>query len=260
MNIVTLSLRTIPDVELARRLIGNAQEMARLSDKDVAKVLWLKQDQRVGHQADRLDLHVQKIIALTMLHRTGEGCSIETYALPEDSEEEALRRFFALLHFNPTLLSWNANQFELPLIQYRSLLYNLDARVYWTHYHTGVHQHPAWGERHIALSPVFSCYQANNTAPLGEIAGMLGLPIFSSLTQEQVWQHYLRQEMAAVRNDCELDALRMYCIYMRFQRLRGELSDTAYDIECQSMQKILKSTGQKSFQEYLQHWQQQKAD
>jgi len=255
MNIVVFSLRTVPDVGLGRRLMGNPEEMAQLSDKDVAKVMWLKQDQNLQQQAEHLDLHLQKIIALSMLHRTGEGFCIETYALPDDSEEEMLSRFFAMLHFNPTVLSWDANQFELPLIQYRSLLYPLNASVYWKHYHTGVHQHPALGERHIALSPVFSCYQQKNAPPLEEIAAMLGLPILSSLSQEQIWKHYLRQDMVAVRNDCELDALRIYCIYMRFQRLRGELSDTAYEIECQSMQKVLKSTGQTHFQEYLAHWQ-----
>lgn len=250
MNIVALSLRTVPDVELGRRLIGQPEEMAHLSDKEVAKVMWLKQDQSLGQQAEQLDLHVQKIITLSMLHRTGEGFTLETFSLPEDTEEEALRRFFAMLHFNPTLLSWNANQFELPLIQYRSLLYTLDARVYWAHYHTGGHLHPALGERHIALAPVFSCYQNENASPLQEIAGMLGLPTVAPLTQEQIWQHYLRNDMDAVRDDCELDALRIYCIYMRFQRLRGELSDTAYNIECQSMQKTLINTNL----HFAQHW------
>ncbi len=253
MNIVALSLRTVPDVELGRRLLGNPQEMAQLSDADVAKVMWLKQDQTLGKQAECLDLHLQKIVALSLLHRTGEGCRLESHCFPDENEETTLRSFFAMLHFNPTLLSWDANQFELPLIQYRSLLYPLDARMYWEHYHTGIHRHPALGERHRALSPLLSCYRAENTAPLEEIAAMLGIPLSARLTQDQLWQHYLQQQMEAIRTDCALDAVRIYCIYMRFQRLRGELSHTAYDIECQHMQSALQQIGQTHVQVYDGH-------
>ncbi len=262
MNIVAFTLRTVPDVELGRRLYGHPEEMAQLSDADVAKVMWLNQDQKGGHHAERLDVHLQKIVSLTLLHRTGEGCRLETYRCPdksEESEENALRQFFAMLHFNPALLSWDANQFDLPLIQYRSLRYPLDASLYWSHYHTGVHEHPALGERHIALSPILSCYQSGNAAPLEEVAATLGVPAQAPLTQEQIWQYYLNQDIQPVCNDCELDAARIYCIYLRFQRLRGELSHTAYESECQSMQGALVQTQQTHFQEFLELWKRNKS-
>jgi len=145
------------------------------------------------------------------------------------------------------------------VLHYRSLRHGIAAPRYWE---TGDDDNSfRWNNylsryhaRHTDLMDVLSGYQARAVAPLEEIAVMLGLPGKMGMSGAKVWDHFLAGDIEAIRNYCETDVLNTYLVYLRFQLMRGRLTESAYTEECQRVRDELGRSDKAHLQEFMQAW------
>lgn len=255
MNIFVFDIETIPDVEGGRRVY----ELEGLSDRDVAAVMFHKRRQETG-ESDFLRHPLHRVVAISAVLRTADRFNVWSLGTPESDEGDIIRRFFdGIERFTPTMVSWNGSGFDLPVLHYRALIHGISAPRYWD---TGDFDRDfRWNNyisrfhwRHIDLMDVVSGYQARAVAPLDQIATLLGLPGKMGMSGAKVWDHYLDGDIVGIRNYCETDVLNTYLVYLRFELMRGQLTQEAYLAECQIVRDGLSSENKPHLTAFLEAW------
>jgi predicted PolB exonuclease-like 3'-5' exonuclease len=254
-NVLAFDIETVPDVPSGRRLYG----LGDLSDGDVANVMFHKRRQETGEQ-DFLRLHLHRVVAISAVLRSGDALKVWSLGEPDAGEAELIRRFFdGIDKYTPNLVTWNGSCFDLPVLHYRALLHGISASRYWdtgdedpgfrfNNYLSRFH----W--RHIDLMDVLAAYQSRAAAPLDEIAVMLGFPGKLGMSGAAVWERYLAGDVAGIRNYCETDALNTFLVYLRFELMRGRLSQERYGEECRLLREYLLRTGHPHLLDFVRAW------
>ncbi|MEW6647851.1 MAG: 3'-5' exonuclease [Pseudomonadota bacterium] len=254
MNVLVFDIETVPDVASGRRLYG----LDGLDDHDVANVMFHKRRQETGN--DFLRLHLQRIVAISVVLRSRDDIRVWSLGEEEADEKEIVQRFFdGIDRFTPTLVSWNGSGFDLPVLHYRALLHGIQAPRYWE---TGDEdQGFRWNNyisryhyRHTDVMDVLAGYQARANAPLDEIATMLGFPGKMGMSGDKVWDAFQAGDLAGIRNYCETDVLNTFLVYLRFELMRGRISSGEYDAECQRVRDYLAKENKPHFGEFLANW------
>lgn len=256
MNVLVFDIETIPDVESGKRLYN----LSSLSDKEAAEVMFTRRRQETDGNSDFIRHHLQKIVAISVVLATNRNVNVWTLGDSDSSEKEILQRFFeGIEKYTPTLVSWNGGGFDLPVLHYRSLLHGVQAPRYWENGKDD--QSFRWNnylsrfhERHTDLMDVIAGYQNRCYAPLTEVASMLGFPGKMGMSGDKVWDAYLNGQIDDIRDYCESDVLNTYLVYLRFEFIRGHLSESAYHDECQRVRDMLIAENKPHLQEFLQAW------
>ena len=229
MTILVFDIETIPDVETGRKLF----DLDGLSDKDTASALFALRRAKVGNEF--LPHYLQKIIAISLVLSNASTLKVWSLGDEGSSEKELIQRFFSGIDKHmPTLVSWNGSGFDLPVLHYRALLHGIAAPTYWE---MGEQQQSfRWNNylnrfhyRHLDLMDVLAAYQNKAFAPLDDIASMLGFPGKMGMSGAHVWEQYLGGHLKGIRDYCETDVLNTYCVYLRFEQMRGMITEA----ECQ---------------------------
>lgn len=240
MNIFVFDIETVPDVDAGRRLY----HLEGLTDKEVAEVMFQQRRQETGG-SDFLRLHVQRVVAISVVLRAGDILKVWSLADTDSAEKELITRFFdGLDKFSPTLVSWNGSGFDLPVLHYRAMLHGIAAPRYWdageddpsfkwNNYLSRYHA------RHTDLMDVLSAYNARASVPLEQIATLLGFPGKMGMSGAHVWESFQRGDIIGIRNYCEMDVLNTYLVYLRFELMRGRLTSAEYKQECQLLRRCL---------------------
>lgn len=229
MSILVFDIETIPDIETGRKLY----DLDGLSDKDTASALFALRRAKSGN--DFLPHYLQKIVAISLLMT--QGTQIKVWSLGDEQSREAdlIKRFFnGIDKHTPTLVSWNGGGFDLPVLNYRALLHGIECPTYWE---VGENQSSfRWNNylnrfhyRHIDLMDVLALYQNKAVAPLDHIASMLGFPGKMGMSGDKVFDQFLAGNLKGIRDYCETDVLNTYCVYLRFELIRSNISQSEYN-------------------------------
>ncbi|MGF1547410.1 MAG: 3'-5' exonuclease [Thiotrichales bacterium] len=254
LNVLVFDIETVPDVDGGRRLYG----LDGLDDERTAQALFSLRQQKTG--SEFLALHLQRIVAISVVLRTRDQFKVWSLGDEDASEAELLRRFFdGIERYTPTLVSWNGAGFDLPVIHYRALLHGVAAPRYWD---TGEEDSSfrfnnylnrfQW--RHTDLMDVLALYQLRAAAPLDEIATLLGFPGKMGMSGAKVWDAFLQGEIREIRNYCETDVLNTYLVYLRFERLRGHLTAEDCQRECDLVRDHLRAADKPHLLAFEQAW------
>lgn len=218
-------IETIPDVAFLRK--RNAYPPS-VSDKEIVEM-----EQRIMRQQRHTDffpLHLQKIAVISAVLRKADD--VQIFSLPAENqmgndpaaEAEAIRLFFGIIDkYQPQLLSWNGNSFDLPILTHRAFQHGIAAPTFWytdssfkfNNYLSRFH------EKHLDLMDCLALYQPRGGTPLDEVAQCCGLPGKIGIGGAHVWRAWQQNEQQAIRHYCETDALLTYLLGIRFQHLRG---------------------------------------
>lgn len=239
-------IETIPDLSSARKLY----DLGDLSDDEVFAATIQLRREKVGH--DFLPHHLQQIVAISLVYAENNNIRVWSLGDEKSSEKELLERFFTGIDkYTPQLISWNGSGFDLPVIHYRSLLHAVAAPTYWevgeqetefkwNNYLNRYHY------RHLDLMDLLALYQNKAFAPLDEIATMLGFPGKMGMSGSKVYTQYKAGDLSSIRNYCETDVLNTYCIYLRFELIRGKLSKDKYSAHMENLHAYLLNDATKS--------------
>lgn len=254
MNTFVFDIETIPDIEGCRRIYG----LQDLPDDDVARAVFQIRRQQSG--GDFLRLHLHRIVAISAVLRTRDQFRVWSLGDAESDEKDLLQRFFhGIERYTPRLVSWNGGGFDLPVIHYRSLLYDIDAAHYWENGQNDTsfrynNYLSRYHERHTDLMDVLAAYQPRASAPLDEIASLCGYPGKMGMSGALVWDAFRAGQIEEIRNYCETDVLNTYLVYLRYERNRGNFDQAGYQAECALMREELKSSGKAHLLEFESAW------
>ena len=255
MNVLAFDIETIPDVATGKRLYG----LDGLSDQDVAQAMFTKRREQTG-DSEFLRHHLHRVVAISAVLRQGGTLRVWSLGEPESDESELIRRFYdGIERYTPTLVSWNGGAFDLPVLHYRALLHGISAPRYWE---TGADDQSfrfnnyisRYHERHTDLMDVIAYYQPRASAPLDEVAQMLGFPGKLGMHGAEVWGQFLAGRIGEIRDYCETDALNTYLIYLRFELMRGNLDDSGWKRETDLVRKTLRDTNKPHLNAFLDAW------
>lgn len=252
MNILVFDIETIPDTASAKKIYG----FENLSDSEITDAMFAMQRDKTGR--DFLPHHLQKICAISVVLRNADKISVWSLGDTQATEAEIIQRFFdGIERYTPTLVSWNGSGFDLPVLNYRSLLHGIDASRYWemgdsdntfkwNNYISRYHF------RHTDLMDVLGGYTVR--APLDQIAMMLGFPGKMGMSGDKVWQAYQAGELTNIRNYCETDVLNTYLVYLQYQLIRGHFNKEQLQKEHELLASMLHSEQKPHLQEFLTAW------
>jgi hypothetical protein len=204
---------------------------------------------------------LHKIVTISVVLKSDDKLSVWSLGNKDSTETELLERFFeGIERYTPVIVSWNGSGFDLPVIHYRSLIHGVVAQRYWE---TGDgDQSFRWNNylsrfhgRHTDLMDVLSGYITTARAPLNEIATILGFPGKMGMSGEKVWDYYLAGDIESIRNYCETDVLNTYLIYLRYQLIRGQLTNDLFTTECEKVRDMLENENKTHLKEFLKAWQ-----
>ena len=257
MTILVFDIETIPDIASGKKLY----QLDDLDDTDTAHALFAMRRAKTGHEF--LPHHLHKIVAISLVMSHKRQLKVWSLGHEDADEKELIERFFTgLAKHKPTLVSWNGSGFDLPVLHYRALLHGVAAPAYWE---IGENEQGfRWNNylnryhyRHLDLMDVLAGYQARSCAPLDEIASMLGFPGKMGMHGAKVWDAYQAGDIQGIRDYCETDVLNTYCVYLRFELMRGNLLATEYQNALKELRDYLgRESDKMHLQEFLQQLQQ----
>ncbi|EKD74876.1 MAG: hypothetical protein ACD_44C00311G0003 [uncultured bacterium] len=256
MNIFVFDIETVPDVEGGRKLY-NLQD---LSDAEVASAMQFMRRQETQGHSDFIRLYLQRVVCISAVLRHQNQFKVWSLGDVHSSEAEIIERFFSGLEkLTPTLVSWNGSGFDLPVLHYRALLRGVPGVRYWEagegdnnfKYNNYLNR---YHYRHTDLMDVLSAYQSRASAPLDDIATLLGFPGKMGMHGGKVWSCFLKGEVEAIRNYCETDVLNTYLVFLRFELIRGKLTKQQYEEECDVVKSHLRQANKSHLNEFLDKW------
>ena len=258
-SVLVFDIETIPDVAGLRTL--HALDVD-LSDAEVAEFAFQKQ--RAKNGSDFLPLHLQRVAVISFVLRDAEKFEVRSFAEPEFTEAQIIQRFFnGIEKFTPQIVSWNGGGFDLPVLHYRGLIHGVAAPRYWemgegdyrdsrdfkwNNYISRYHS------RHLDLMDLLAMYQPRASAPLDDLAKLMGLPGKLGMDGSAVWQAWQDGKISEIRDYCETDVVNTYLVYLRFQQMRGIVSAGEHDAEVSFVRSALSALGKPHWQEFLAAW------
>jgi hypothetical protein len=257
MNILVFDVETIPDIDSGKKIFN----LEGLSDKNAAELMFSHRYQKSNGRTEFLQHYLHKIVTISVVLKTDDKLSVWSLGDKNSTETELLERFFeGIERYTPVIVSWNGSGFDLPVIHYRSLIHGVVAQRYWENGDDD--QSFRWNNylsrfhsRHTDLMDVLSGYITTARAPLNEIATILGFPGKMGMSGEKVWDCYLDGDIGSIRNYCETDVLNTYLIYLKYQLMRGRLTNDLYITECQKVCDMLENENKIHLKEFLKVWQ-----
>jgi predicted PolB exonuclease-like 3'-5' exonuclease len=253
--VLVFDIETIPDVEGLRRLLDLD---SALPPAEVAELAFARRREATGN--DFLPLHQHRVVAISCALRDRDSFRVWSLGEPDEPEKVLIQRFFdGIEKYTPQLVSWNGSGFDLPVLNYRGLVHGVRAPRFWdmgeddrdfkwnnyiSRYHT----------RHLDLMDLLAMYQPRANAPLDQIAQLLGYPGKLGMDGSRVWDAYQAGEIAAIRNYCETDVANTYLVYLRFQLMRGALTEAQHLKECDLVRTVLHKSPGEHWKEFLTRW------
>jgi len=257
--VLVFDIETIPDVAGIRALHDLPAELA---DAEVAEFAF--QRQRAKNGSDFLPHHLQRIAVISCVMRGDEGFKVWSLAEPKLNEAEIIGRFFGGIEkYTPQLVSWNGGGFDLPVLHYRGLIHGVEASRYWemgegdsydardfkwNNYIGRYHM------RHLDLMDLLAMYQPRASAPLDELAKLMGLPGKLGMDGSAVWGTWLAGGSDAIRDYCETDVVNTYLVYLRFQQMRGRMSAAEHAAEIAFVRTELGRIEAPHWRQFLAAW------
>ncbi|MBU1235887.1 MAG: 3'-5' exonuclease [Gammaproteobacteria bacterium] len=258
--VLAFDIETIPDIDGLRKLHDLP---ASLSDAEVGEYAF--QAQRVKNGSDFLPHHLQRVAVISCALRGDEGFKVWSLAEPKLNEGEIIQRFFAGVEkYTPQIVSWNGGGFDLPVLHYRGLIHGVEAPRYWdmgegdyrdsrdfkrnnyiSRYHT----------RHLDLMDLLAMYQPRASAPLDQLAKLMGYPGKLGMDGSAVWGAYLDGKIDAIRDYCETDVVNTYLVFLRFQQMRGAMTGEERKAEEALIREQLAAIDAPHWREFLAVWQ-----
>ncbi|MSQ21383.1 MAG: 3'-5' exonuclease [Betaproteobacteria bacterium] len=252
---LVFDIETVPDVAGLRVILDLDPG---LSDNDVAEIAFQRRRAQTG--SDFLQVHLQRVVAISCAMREGATFRVWSIGMPEDDERTLIQRFFdGVEKFTPQLVSWNGGGFDLPVLHYRGLIHGVVAAKYWDmgeddrdfKYNNYISRYHS---RHLDLMDLLALYQPRNNMPLDQLAKLLGLPGKLGMDGSKVWEAYRQGAIGSIRDYCETDVVNTHLAFVQFQKMRGVFDETQFAAETALVRSALGKLKGEHWREFLAAW------
>jgi len=227
--LLVFDIETIPCVKSARNLL-NLDE--NVSDDVVRQKLIDYHFNSTGNAFPRQPFHQVLCISFLLceIEYTEEG---ENYIVKKiktggrsndgiiESEAEILEQFCGFLQkYKPRIISFNGKTFDLPVIQYRSMMHKIPCQ--WLYSREMAYKFNQ--EPHCDLIDAFSNFGSSARVKMSEVCALLGIPCKQSGSGNEVLNMYNDGKIEEICNYCEEDVICTYMLYLNYQMHNGKMS------------------------------------
>ncbi len=259
--VLVFDIETVADTEAARRVYP---QLADLNDADTLSALTAIRIQEASHDFMRLPL--QRIVCISAFYIQGEKRTLFSLSAENLPEQEILRKFFrAFSDVNslPQLISWNGSGFDIPVLIYRAMQYDLSApwlfeegeRIKSMRFDNYVNR---FQTRHLDLMDRFSQYGASRREAMDVVASLYGLPGKTNVDGSMVGDLVMKKDWQTLTKYCESDVMNTWLIYLRWLRLTGKLTLEGFTFWQQQtldyLSKLTETDGWVRHQEFIADW------
>lgn len=259
--LLVFDIETVADLDGARQVYP---QLAKLNDEDTLTALNNLRLQESGHTFMRLPL--QRIVCISMLYIKDGQFSLFSLTSETKSEKEIIQTFFrAFKDINnlPQLVSWNGSGFDIPVLIYRAMQYDLSVpllfeegnRINSMRFDNYVNRYQS---RHLDLMDRFSQYGASHREAMHVVASLYGLPGKTDIDGSMVGDLVQQEQWHKLAIYCESDVLNTWLIYLRWQRLIGKLSSSDFEAWQQQTRYYLNGRLEEDesirHHDFLAHW------
>ncbi len=223
-NLLVFNVKTVPNIELGKKIYN----LSNLDDDDVSKVMFFKQ--RQDNKTDLLPLSLLKIVAISVVIKTTDKINIISLGKNDRDEKNMVQQFFdEVERHQPKLISWNGKVFDIPILYLRAINYFIQAKYFWQKDATNILNYNGIldkdDESHIDLIDILPTSQLTSRVSLNHYASLLGAPCTQESNVINNWSAYLAGDDNKIKNDCDIDCIRTYIVFLRLQHFWGYLSD-----------------------------------
>lgn len=219
--ICVFDCESVPDTTLIRRLYGFEGD-----DESVSKMALAAQKDESGNEFLSLPFH--RIISICAVICDEFGAFIKVNKIEGNSEREMIGNFFAFINkYEPRLVSFNGKGFDMPVLVLRALKYNIRANAYldtisdkWNNYKTRYNE-----QRHCDL---FESLGAWRGVRLDTVCAMAGLPGKYDTHGDEVMSLFYADKLDKIHEYCESDTLNTYMLFLKYELIKGNLSEEDY--------------------------------
>ncbi len=259
--VLVFDIETIADTQAARRIYP---QLADLNEADTLSALTAIRIQEAGHDFMRLPL--QRIVCISALYIKDGQFSLFSLSADKFSEKEILAKFFRAFNDTeklPQLISWNGSGFDIPVLIYRAMQYDLSApwlfeegeRIKNMRFNNYVNR---FQTRHLDLMDRFSQYGASRREAMDVVASLYGLPGKTEVNGSMVGALVAADDWQTLSVYCESDVMNTWLIYLRWLRLTGQLSSSGF-MEWQQQSRdyltqLTQGDGSVRHQAFLNEW------
>ena len=259
--VLVFDIETIADTQAARRIYP---QLADLDEADTLSALTAIRIQEAGHDFMRLPL--QRIVCISALYIKDGQFSLFSLSADKFSEKEILAKFFRAFNDTeklPQLISWNGSGFDIPVLIYRAMQYDLSApwlfeegeRIKNMRFNNYVNR---FQTRHLDLMDRFSQYGASRREAMDVVASLYGLPGKTEVNGSMVGALVAADNWQTLSVYCESDVMNTWLIYLRWLRLTGQLSSSGF-MEWQQQSRdyltqLTQGDGSVRHQAFLNEW------
>ncbi|MFI4983806.1 MAG: 3'-5' exonuclease [Rickettsiales bacterium] len=236
-TLLVFDIETVVDTKAARNLLNDYESAEELIEEKLANYHLQITD---GKNSFARQLF-HKVVAISYLEAAilpGEN-GTEVYEIKElksggeldFTEEQLIKGFFDKLNRNlPRLVTFNGKTFDLPVLKYRAMLYDIPCR--------GLHRSgDKWNsysnrysmDWHCDLIEAFSDYGASAKVKMNEVCALFGIPGKLDVDGSQVSVMFKEGKLKEIRDYCELDVTSTYLLYLKYQLHTGYLTKGNYD-------------------------------
>ncbi|MCK7609856.1 3'-5' exonuclease [Acinetobacter portensis] len=252
LPVLIFDIETLTDLKSGAHLYG-----LDLPEADLEQALMKLRRQETGMDFPRLPLHEIVCISGLWIDELG-AMKLFSFSREQFSEAEILRKFLSIFDKkNPTLVSWNGSQFDIPVILYRAMYHGLsapslfdqgeiDSQKRYNNYQNRYHH------RHIDLMDVMAMFNGRNFQKLDDMAHLLGFPGKRGESGYHVPEYVKTQQWLKLTSYCEGDVLNTWLIYIRWLLLKGQLNTEDHRLCIQSTIQYLQLQPQHA--EFLNVW------
>lgn len=227
--LIVFDIETIPCVTTARRLLGLYGDSIT-DGVIIQKLAEYHLNITNGQNAfPRQPFH--KVVCISFMF-----CEIEyidgkeSYAIKElktggrndESEAEILEKFCLFIgKYKPRIVSFNGKTFDIPVIQYRSMLHNIACP--WMHNFDFTYKYSK--KIHIDLIDAFSNFGASARIKMSEVCALFDIPCKQNASGDNVLSMYDTGKIKEICDYCESDVVATYLLYLYYQMHAGFISN-----------------------------------
>ncbi len=220
---------TIPAVALVRSSFG-----IEGSDEAVSEEAFSLQEAKSGSSFLPLPFH--QVVAISAVMADDFGAFKKVSSIEGDNEKEMLQNFLNFIDkHNPKLVSFNGRNFDMPMLMIRAMKYNLSCHAYfevenkmlnkskWDNY-----RYRFSDKFHVDLMDHISEFGAARGLNLNTLCSMMGIPGKFDVSGDQVHKLFYEKKIKEIKEYCESDVLNTYWLYLKYELLKGNLTQEDY--------------------------------
>lgn len=204
-------------------------------------------------------VQLHKVTALSTVVYTGDGFDSVNMTVPptntpeefEVEEDKMLRQFMNIFKSRPNLYTWNGSNFDLLLLQFRCLKYNIQCVEYWNG-----PRYSDYRNRYDSIHTDLSSELYNNTngrVNLNTGSLLCGYPTKSGIGGAEAIYAYHQGKSDEISQYCEVDTILLTCVALSYNYVRAQVTE---DMLSQMITFLSKSKNPLLTKEYVSQLQQ----